>query len=275
MKPGTAAGISSDLAEPRADREHACRLTPDRALDTLDDAESFLAERGMLTLTPDCALPSLFGACHEEPYQPGGHGFASWPKTKWEWAFRLTERPGVHPLKLHRGRRLFLSEATLPLVDPLCRAELERACRGEHGPAARELVDFLAAAGPTTLEDVKRELGVETVSLRTVRDRLERVGALVSRPMPMAAMSGGERESSQRESSELARWDQRYPDTPSAHGGLAELVIAGVRAAVVAPEAELSRWFSWSLPRTLLDELAASGRLARLDGAWITLGTDQ
>ncbi len=46
-----------------AQRAFVCRLTPDRALATLEEAEAFLLERGLLTLTPDCALPSRFGAC--------------------------------------------------------------------------------------------------------------------------------------------------------------------------------------------------------------------
>ena len=65
-----------ELAERRA---IACRLSPDRALlVTLEEAEAFLLERGLLTLTSsDSALPSLFGACHEEPYAPGVRGFGS------------------------------------------------------------------------------------------------------------------------------------------------------------------------------------------------------
>jgi len=50
-------------------------------------------------------------------------------------------------------------------------------------------------------------------------------------------------------SSELARWDQAYPGHGEADAGpgraLADLVAAGVSAAVVAPERELRRWFSW------------------------------
>jgi hypothetical protein len=270
MRQGSASTIhaTAALADLLAQRQFACRLTPDRALDTIEDAQAFVAERGMLTLTPDCALPSLFGACHEEPYQPGGHGFASWPKTKWSWSFALGERPGVNALKLHRGKRLFLSDAMVAMADPLCRDELGKASRGEHGPAARELVAFLAAAGPSRLEDVKRELGLETAALRAMRERLERVGAIVSRPLAVEAVHGGE-----RETSELARWDQCYPDAPDTPGGLAEMMIVGVRAAVVAPEAELARWFSWAVSPALIGELVESGRLARPQDGWVTMGT--
>ena len=68
------------LRELQDRRAFQCRLTPDRALDTLDDAEEVLRERGMLTLMPNSSLPSLFGACHEEPYQEGGRGFGAWPR---------------------------------------------------------------------------------------------------------------------------------------------------------------------------------------------------
>jgi hypothetical protein len=268
MKRNIAAShVHAAPADLLVERAHACRLTPDRALESIEDAQAFLAERGMLTLTPDCALPSLFAACHEEPYEPGGHGFATWPKTKWSWAFELVGRPGVHALKLHRGRRLFLADAIVALADPLCRAELARAEAGEHGMAARELVGFLAAAGPASLDDVKRELGLETAALRAARERMERVGAIVSRPIAVTAASGGE-----RETSELARWDQRYPDAPATPGGLAELIVAGVRAAVVAPERELARWFSWPVPSAMIAELVAAGRLARPAEGWIALG---
>jgi hypothetical protein len=41
-----------------------------------------------------------------------------------------------------------------------------------------------------------------------------------------------------------------------------------VRAAVVAPEAELRRWFSWSWywSGALVDDLVRDGRLRRVDG---------
>jgi len=69
----------AELAERRA---FACRLTPDRALETLDEAELFLRERGLLTRTADSALPSLFEACHEKPYARESRGFGRWPATK-------------------------------------------------------------------------------------------------------------------------------------------------------------------------------------------------
>lgn len=70
----------------------------------------------------------------------------------------------------------------------------------------------------------------------------------------------------------LARWDQAYPasrGTATAPGqALQDLVAAGVRAAVLAPEAEVRRWFSWPWywTGTLVDDLIRAGRLRRADG---------
>src|SRR5262249_23669852 len=152
-------------------------------------------------------------------------------------------------LKLHRRKSLFLSSRIVALADPLCRGELTRTEHGAYGPSAAELVGYLAAVGPTPLDDIKRELGLDAAALRTVRERLERVGAVVSRGVRVAAQRGGE-----RETSELARWDQRVlaapavPDDSDPGTGLEALVVAGVRAAVVALEREIRTWFSWPLP---------------------------
>ena len=49
---------------------------------------------------------------------------------------------------------------------------------------------------------------------------------------------------------------------------LGELLCAGVRAAVVAPERELVRWFSWRWywEDGLVEELVQAGRIVRVDG---------
>ena len=70
------------LPELVRERERACRLVPALALGTLDEAEEFLRSRGLLTRTADSALPSLFEACHEEPYKPGSRGFGLW-RPRW------------------------------------------------------------------------------------------------------------------------------------------------------------------------------------------------
>src|SRR5919199_3534685 len=100
----------SRLQELQERRAYECRLTPDRALETLDEAEEFLRDRGLLTRTADSSLPSLYEACHEEPYMAGKSGFAQWPKTKWPWFGALEQRPGVLRLHVHRGKNLLVTE---------------------------------------------------------------------------------------------------------------------------------------------------------------------
>jgi hypothetical protein len=245
-------------------RAYLCRLTPDRALESLEDAHDFLSDRGLLTRTPDSALPSLFGACHEEPYAPGSRGFGSWPATKYPWYFELAARPDVHELKVHKGKSILFTNETLPLVDPICRAELAR--MEQHEDCA-VLLRHLADAGPSTLDDLQTELGLKPKELKLLRVPLELCGAVVSRSLRVEVPEGAH-----THTSELLRYDQAYPE-PLDGGGVDELVVAGVRAAVVAPEREVPlKWFSWKwlFADDLVQRLVSEGRLERPAPGWLT-----
>jgi hypothetical protein len=256
--------VSRTLDDLRERRAYECRLTPDRALGTIDEAAEFLQARGMLTRTTDCALPSLFGACHEGPYRPGSGGFGSWPATKYPWFWELAQRPGVYELAIHRGKSMLLTAEVAALADPICRAELDRYAGADRDAAT--LLGHLADAGPSELEDLKVELGWSASRLRGARAPLERIGAIVSHGVTLPA-----RGETHVHSSVLARWDQAFP-TPSVHGGLDELVVAAVRAAVLAPEPELPRWFSWQWlwEDDLVDRLVEKGPLERSEPGWVT-----
>jgi hypothetical protein len=253
------------MKELRLRRAYLCRLTPDRALDSFQEALEFLGDRGMLTRTPDTALPSLFEACHEEPYAPGSRGFGSWPATKYPWYFELSERPNVHELKVHNGKSILLTDENLALVDSICRSELARMER--QGESAL-LLAHLMAAGPSTPADLQTELGLKPRELKSLRRPLERCGAIVSRNVRVELPEGGH-----AHTSELVRYDQAYPE-PRGEGGIEELVVAAVRAAVVAPEREITRgWFSWRwlLHDSLVDRLISEGRLERVEPGWVTV----
>ena len=234
-----------------SERVHALRLTPNRALESLDEAAAWIEERGMATLMPCCSLPSLFAACHEEPYAPQSSGFGQWPKTRYWWAAALADRPRIHRLRVHRGKALLVAERMARLADPLCRAALVDAERGPHG----RLVAHLAAAGPSLLPELKDELGIDARGLRRARGALERTGAVVSREVVLEP---------HRHTSELRRWDQLFP-VPVPGGGIDELVLAGVQAAVVAPEREIPTWFTWPAGDAV-ERLVAARRLVRRDG---------
>jgi hypothetical protein len=256
------------LADLRKRRLYECRLTPDRALQTLDEAEAFLIDRGMLTLTQDSALPSLFAACHEEPYKRGAAGFGSWPKTKWPWGGELALRPGVLALKVHRGKVLLCHQAAIRAIDPLARAALAEA--DAAGDAGSRLVRHLKSAGPSKLDDVKGELGLEAPALRKVREKLETLAAVVSRDVTVDDGKGGH-----RHTSELARWDQVWnkPWKANQEQALAELVLLGVRAAVLAHQDEVGKWFGWTVEWPLLAELITARRLIRPGPGWLAAPT--
>jgi hypothetical protein len=244
----------ASMEELRERRAFECRLTPDRALESLDEAESFLLDRGLLTRTADSALPSLFEACHEEPYAPDSPGFGQWPRTKFPWFGELGAR-GYPTVAVHRGKGLLVTPEVVRLLDPICRAELERL-------EDDVLLRHLAEAGPSELEDLQLELGLKPKELKQLRSPLERCGAVVSRSIVY--------EEPHRHTSELSRWDQIVPE-PAEDGGLAELVVAGVRAAVLVPERQVPRWFSWRWywEDDLLDRLADDGRLVRPEDGWL------
>jgi hypothetical protein len=249
------------LAELEEQRAIECRLTPDRALATFDEAEAFLRDRGLLTRTSDSALPSLFEACHEEPYAREQPGFGQWPATKFPWFGQLGTR-GYLVLAVHRGKSLLVTEQTADLLDPICRAELGRMQTADEGWA--RLLDHLGEAGPSELDDLQTELALAPKELKSLRSPLERCGAIVASSVIY--------EEPHRHTSVLSRWDQAHPEQPAQprtpSEALGDLLCAGVRAAVVAPERELARWFSWRWywDDLLVDELVRAGRLVRVEG---------
>ncbi len=253
------------LRELEERRAFLCRLTPDRALESLDEAEEFLRDRGMLTRTADCSLPSLFEACHEEPYAPSKPGFGQWPRTKWGWSFALPERPGIYALKIHHRRKtLYVTEETARIIDPICRAELER--MDDADPDWARVLRHLAAAGPATADDLKTELGLKPRELKAIVFPLELCGVVLTRatePTEHGLVDGFE----------LVRWDQAFPEPAEGPGGIEELVVAGVRAAVLATEREIPRWFAWRwrTPADLVDRLVSEGRLVRPAQGWATV----
>src|ERR1700684_2218565 len=133
------------LSELRERRAFECRLTQDRALGSRDEAEAFLRERALLTRTPDCALPSLYEACHEPPYRPGVAGFGTCPAPKIPWFGALTER-GHLCVAVHRGKNLLVSAEAAALLAPIGRAETER-MRAED-PRWPRLLDHPARGRP-------------------------------------------------------------------------------------------------------------------------------
>jgi len=208
---------------------------------------------------PDSALPSLFGACHEEPGRPGGRGFDLWPRTKWIWSFQLTQRPRILLTKLHQGKSLYLSFDAARFFDPLVRESIAAATGDEA-----VFLAHLGEHGESTLDDMEMELGWDRKRLKQVRDRLQRVGAVIGHGLVF------EDESSWF-FAPIRRWDQLFKKPAAVKRPHHDLVMAGMRAAVLAPEGELNKWFTWSIPTGVVDELVGEGRLVRPLPDWLAI----
>ena len=248
-------------------REIECRLVPARRLRDLESAREFLRDRGMLTVLPSCSLPSLFGST-EPPADMSKRGWARWPPDIWWWDNALAEHDGVAWLKILGGKGVYVDERLFPVLDPLCRDALRRAEDGELGGAAARLVDHLRAAGPTQLDDLKAELGLGAKELQACRRRLEPLGAITNRSVELPAANGGH-----RHTGELWRWDHIEPRVSpiSLRAARADLLVAAVRAAVVAPDTEAAaKWFGAPVPAGLVDECVADGRLVRPAMGWLS-----
>jgi hypothetical protein len=245
----------------QARRLHECRLVPERALGSLEEAAAFLAERGLLTRMPDCSLPSLFGAIDEEQARPGGRGFDLWPRTRWIWSFQLAALPDVLLTKLHRGKSLYLATATAACFDALVRREIEMAT----GDDAR-LLDHLSRQGAAMAEDLELELGWNKARLKAARRRLERVGAVVCDGLVFD-------DPSTWHFAPVRRWDDVVETASESDDPLAAILLAGLRAAVAAPEHEARSWFTWPIPVETVDHLVESGKLVRPVPGWVALAS--
>jgi hypothetical protein len=260
-------GMPRVPVELSARRAFACRISPDRWLETLDEAHAFLADRQMLTITASSSLPSVFGACAPNP-DPLARGYASWPPDKWWWPGALTEDAGVRRTRLAGGHVLLVTSGLFASIAPLCLHELARADAGEYGADAQHLVRFLDSAGATVLGDARAALGWSSQTMARTRTTLESVGAVMSDDIEFPARKGGHIHTSR-----LSRVDQLVGADPAASDDAAhrQLLRSAVRAAVVAPRKEVERWFAW--PATaVVDALLSEGHLDLIDNHWLSVG---
>ena len=258
-------GERGDLQRWLAARDRLCRLSPEWALKTLDEAAGFLRDRGMLTLSPDSWLPSLFQACHDEPYSAHARGFGGWPRTKWMWPARLGTRPDVVVTRLHRGKLLYLADPLGSGLASLCRTSAEEAADGALGSDAAHLMGLLSD-GPLLLEQI-HAAGLTDKRLRRARAALERVGAVFTEEVRLEGRDGGHRHSVR-----LSRADQRLAATGPPvdwDEGLTGLLVAAVRSAVVAPARDVSRWFSWPIGKDVIRRAIGSGSIVEPEAGWI------
>lgn len=153
------------------------------------------------------------------------------------------------------GKAVYLGPAPARLADPIVRAELDR--MRETDADWERVLDHLGEAGPSTADDLLVELSLERRRLKAIRAPLERCGVVVGRW--------------EDERNVLYRWDQLGVEPGDGTPDLGPLVVAAVEAAVVVPEREPRRWFSWRWRwhDELVSELVDAGRLVRPEPGWL------
>jgi len=124
----------------------------------------------------------------------------------------------------------------------------------------------LLAGGPLLLEQIHM-LGVSERALRRARTALQRTGAIFTEEVLLEGREGGHRHSAR-----LMRADDRFASNglPIAwEDGLTQLVVAAVRAAVVAPVRDVVTWFSFPTCNDNLDRALQAGRLIQPEPGWV------
>src|SRR5207245_10350548 len=78
-----------------------------------------------------------------------------------------------------------------------------------------------------------------------------------------------------KHTSELRRWDQAWnkPWRATEEAALAELALIGVRAAVLAHQDEVGKWFSWPIEWPIIADLITARRLIRPGAGWLAAAT--
>jgi hypothetical protein len=85
------------------------------------------------------SLTELRERCDEGPYKTGSPGFAAGPATKWPWFGQLAGR-GYLVAAVHRGKNLLVTGEVARLLDPICRAEIERMRAADRGWAGCRII---------------------------------------------------------------------------------------------------------------------------------------
>jgi hypothetical protein len=215
------------------DRAHVHRLTPDRALHTVDEAVRFIREVGVALWSPDPYLPSLFGAAQGRPYKPGVGGFGNWPAHAWWWDRKIAEFPDIMTFKLVQGRTTFAAKATWPAIDAAVRGRPPEI----FDAFTRDLIAELRRRGATPgreLQILQRPGRANAKLLRKARNVLERRGLLIAKPIVHG---------DHHHDILLELWETRFLRPLTKVRGIEPLLLACLSAS--AGPVPMSRAFSW------------------------------
>ena len=110
------------------------------------------------------------------------------------------------------------------------------------------------------------ELGWDRARLKRIRTRLERLGTVVCDGLVFNDVATWH-------FAPMRRWDDVVEMSSEPDDPLAVALLAGLRAAVIAPEREVRSWFSWPIPAETVDRLVESGRLVRPAPGWVAVAS--
>jgi len=217
-------------------RTYLHRLTPDRALTTIEAAIKFVREIGLVLRTPDPYLPSLFGAAQGKPFKSGAGGFGNWPAHAWWWDREISALPDVLTLKLIRGRTTFAASKAWPAIDAAVRGRISE--RLEEFEL--ELIDELRQRGPTPSRElnITRRYGrTGTKRLKKARDTLESRALLLGRPITHGDHS---------HDTLLELWETRFPKPLGKARGIEPLLLMCLRTSGgPVTISEIFTWLTW------------------------------
>lgn len=244
------------LDELQALRLKLHRLAPPRPVRDAREAAKFIRARRMVMSTGHASLPILTEAI------AGRHLAGSWmahPEAHRIYTIlRRLAKSGVPSAPLILGKETLLDASLAPAVERIAIDPARcRKVRRELPPLARRLLETVEAEGRVRMD----QWGVPTHRARAARVRLEQQLLVTSSSFHTESgyhtslvapwSSSG---ISQRFSKEAARLTLKE--------AIDQLLLAGIRSAVIAPEHEVRRWFVFEGGR--IDALLAQGRIARL-----------
>lgn len=233
------------------------RLAQGLALKDLDDAAGFVEELGLLLQTPHPFLPSLFAAVQGKPAKPGAAGFGQWPEHAWSWAGELAERDDVLLTKVILGKRTLVHERLWPALDAAVRG------RKVAGDAEEAIVETLRANGAVRTDHLRKMAGLESAnkSYQKAMGNLEALGVVIARPITV---------DNHKHVASAELWETKFKKPLSKDRGADAFVLAALRAAGVAPEREVIKWFAWPKDEiaAALRRLVAAGKATHVDGSF-------
>ncbi|MBI4859448.1 MAG: hypothetical protein HY815_04200 [Candidatus Riflebacteria bacterium] len=255
-------------AQERQDRLH--RRRPELKIHGAAQARVMVQELGMVSVNAATELPNLVDPIIGRRAS-GAERVYTEPATVLKgWLPSILADADIIQLKLFRQEATLVVRQLWPQVHPVARHFGGQGRDAELlSPMGRKFLGVLDRQGPMRLDRLKKELGVRTVgdskAFKLAREELENYCLIVSWDDP-----ANPKDSQGVIWETCDRFASRNVDARLVPRSLEEswagLAQAALRAAVMAPEKGVARWFPWdrSTARTALEHLLSRGAATRI-----------